>query len=329
MSSKLFADRLVDQIKKKRSIICVGLDPRIGEKSTLPKWILDKVGNDQNEAIWEFNKGIIDHTHAITPIYKPQIAFYEQYNAMDALKRTIEYIHEKKALTLLDAKRNDIGSTSGAYAKAVFEHLGADAVTVNSYFGIDGVAPFLKYVPEGKGVIVLLKTSNKSSGEFQDLFSIGLEEIGPETIETALEKGQLARNYIHMTRLMVKWGTNPEIVGEGNIVGTHGYSSLGGVVGATYPAQMKAVRKEAPTNFILIPGYGAQGGTAADIVHGVNVDGLGAIVNASRSIDFAYQNTLYEDHFSDEQFGEAAGQAAKDMQEAINVALKEAGKIAY
>ncbi|WP_371804160.1 orotidine-5'-phosphate decarboxylase [Candidatus Lokiarchaeum ossiferum] len=329
MSCELFADRLVDQIKKKQSIICVGLDPRIGEKSTIPQSVLDKVGHDNNEAIWEFNKGIIDHTHEITPIYKPQIAFYEQYDAMDALKRTIDYIHEKGALALLDAKRNDIGSTSGAYAKAVFEHLGADAVTVNSYFGIDGVAPFLKYISAGKGVIVLLKTSNKSSGEFQDLFSVGLNEIGPETIETTVDKTTLARNYIHMTRLMVKWSEDSSIVGEGNESGKSGYSSLGGVVGATYPAQMKAVRKEAPLNFILIPGYGAQGGTAADILHGLNADGLGAIVNASRSINFAYQSSQYKDLFTPEQFGEAAGQAAKDMQQAINHALKNAGKIAY
>ena len=314
-----FADQLISQIQKKNSRICVGLDPRVGGKSTIPAFLLETAGNDANEAIWLFNKGLIDATHKITPIYKPQIAFYEQYDAMDALKRTIEYIHKKDSLALLDAKRNDIGSTSTAYAVAVFDNLKADAVTVNSYFGIDGVKPFLDYAAKGKGLFLLIKTSNKSSGEFQDLFTFAQPDVSPEITEVTVEKVTAVRNYIVMARLMRDW--SQDNIGKG------GYAALGGVVGATYPAQMLAVRKETPQNFILIPGYGAQGGTASDIVHGFDNKGLGAIVNASRSIDFAYQSATYKDRFTPEQFGEAAGQAAEDMRVAINEALEQAGKL--
>ncbi|MHA1746859.1 MAG: orotidine-5'-phosphate decarboxylase [Promethearchaeota archaeon] len=326
---ELFADRLIDQMRAKKSIICVGLDPRIGEKSTIPTHLLEQSNSDNNKAIWAFNKEIVDGTIAVTPIYKPQIAFYEKYGAMDALRKTIEFVHQKGALVLLDAKRNDIGSTAQAYAHAVFEGLQADAVTVNGYLGVDGIRPFLDYAPQGKGgkgVIVLLKTSNPSSGDFQDLFSIALPDQSPEVIEIAQDHVQLTRNYIHMTRLMRKWGEDPKLVGEPAIRGNHGYAAIGGVVGATYPAQMQIIRQEAPKNFILIPGYGAQGGTAADIVQGVNADGLGAIVSASRSINFAYQNAPYKDLYSETEFGKAAGHAARDMQTAINQALQEAGK---
>lgn len=323
---ELFADRLIDQMIAKKSIICVGLDPRIGEKSTIPTHLLEQSNSDNNQAIWAFNKEIIDGTIAVTPIYKPQIAFYEKYGAMNALHKTIEYIHQKGALVLLDAKRNDIGSTAQAYAHAVFEGLQADAVTVNGYLGVDGIRPFLHYVPQGKGVIVLLKTSNPSSGDFQDLFSVSLPDQSPEVIEIFQDHVQLTRNYIHMTRLMRKWGEDPDLVGEPAIRGKHGYAAIGGVVGATYPAQMQIVRHEAPKNFILIPGYGTQGGTAADIVHGVNADGFGAMVSASRSINFAYQNAPYKELYSETEFGKAAGHAARDMQSAINEALKDAGK---
>ena len=178
-------------------------------------------------------------------------------------------------------------------------------------------------------MIVLIKTSNKSSGEFQDLFSISIPDIPLSGIETTIEKGLLVRNYIQMARLIKKWGENPKFVGEGNSYGKFGYSDIGGVVGATFPEQMQLVRKEIPRNFILIPGYGSQGGSAKDIVNGVNNDGFGAIVNASRSINFAYQKSPYKDEFDETEFGAAAGKAAKDMQEAINQELEKSGKIAY
>lgn len=326
MGLKLFSEQLISQIKAKKSIICVGLDPRIHEKSTIPEFLLKEVNNNPNEAIWQFNKQLIDATINYTPIYKPQIAFYEQYNALDALKKTITYIQQKGALALLDAKRNDIGSTSAAYAKNVFEYFNADAVTVNSYFGIDGVKPFLQYVPQGKGVILLLKTSNPSSGEFQDLFSLNLPKIPGNIIEIPADKQILVRNFIQMTRLMKKWSESPELMQIENPIDEFGFTSLGGVVGATYPAQLQAIRKEAPHNILLIPGYGAQGGTAEDIIHGVNQDGLGAIVNASRSIDFAYQSAKYKDHYSPEEFAEAAKEAAKEMRDDITTVLERAGK---
>ena len=290
---------------------------------------MERAKNNYNDAIWEFNKEIIDNTYKITPIFKPQIAFYEQYNALDALRKTIDYIHEKNTLVILDAKRNDIGSTAEAYAYAIFENFKADAVTFNGYLGSDGIAPFLKYVPKGKGVIVLLKTSNKSSGEFQDLFSISIPEIPPSEIETTIENGILVRNYIQMARLIKIWGENPKLVGEDNSYGTYGYSNILGVVGATFPEQMKLIRKEIPKNFMLVPGYGAQGGTAKDIINSVNEDGYGAIISASRSINFAYQKSPYKEEFDETKFGPAAGKAAKDMQEAINNALEQSGKKPY
>ncbi len=324
MYHKLFSDNLIDQIKQKKSIICIGLDPRIGGSGAkIPQNIMERAKNNYNDAIWEFNKEIIDHTCEITPIFKPQIAFYEQYNALDALKKTIDYIHKKNSLVLLDAKRNDIGSTAEAYASAIFENFKADAVTVNGYLGSDGITPFLRYIAEGKGVIVLIKTSNKSSGEFQDLFSLSIPNIPPSGIEITVEKGLLVRNYIQMARLIKEWGANPNFVGEGNSFGKFGYSNIGGVVGATFPEQMKLIRKEIPQNFMLIPGYGAQGGTAKDIINGVNEDGLGAIISASRSIDYAYQK------LDETEFGAAAGKAAEAMRKAINQELEKSGKIAY
>ncbi len=324
--TSLFSERLIAQIKQKQSIICVGLDPRIRGKSSIPEFLLSQVNDNYNDAIWEFNRRIIDATIPFTPIYKPQIAFYEKYNALDALKKTIAYIREKGALALLDAKRNDIGSTSAAYAHNVFEFLEADAVTVNSYFGIDGVQPFLNYVPKGKGVIILLKTSNPSSGEFQDLFALDLPEISADITEFQVKNVTVVRNFIHMARLMKKWSQSPTIMHVEQPIGKNGFTSLGGVVGATYPTQLKAIRAEAPHNFILIPGYGAQGGKAEDIIQGVNDQGLGAIVSASRSINFAYQSSTYKNQFSEEDFDKAAGQAAKDMRDDIRTALESAGK---
>jgi orotidine-5'-phosphate decarboxylase len=321
----LFADKLIDEIKAKKSVVCVGLDPRLEGKAAIPAFLQEKCGKDANESIWEFNKAIIEETCPYTAIYKPQIAFYEQYDAMDALKKTIQFIHEKGSLVILDAKRNDIGPTAEAYAIAAFERLQADAITVNSYLGIDGVAPFMKYIPQGKGVFLLIKTSNPSSGEFQDLFSIAAPNVdAKETIfQTSLTNNTLCleRNFIQMARLMKKWGEDAKLSGTTDVHGIHGYSSIGGVVGATYPEQLSAVRAIAPKNFILIPGYGAQGGTAKDIKVGINPDGLGAIVNASRSINFAYLEKSYSASYSEEQFAGAAGHAAKDMRDAINNCL--------
>ncbi len=336
-----FADNLIEQIREKKSIICIGLDPRIGEKNTIPNNILENAKNKteneseaNNIAIWEFNKQIINETHKITPIYKPQIAFYEKYNALDALKKTIEHIHNMGSLAILDAKRNDIGSTSRAYAQTVFDSFNADAVTVNSYFGIDGVQPFLDYIPRGKGIILLIKTSNPSSGEFQDLFSVNLPKVSSTITEIDIPNNKnkqlrLTRNYIQMARLLKNWSENSDIVKVKRAFGKYGYSSLGGVVGATYPEQLSKIRKEIPKSFILIPGFGAQGGTPKDIVNGINEDGLGAIVNSSRGIDFAYQKAQYAEKFGEADFAKASYEAANEMRKEINQTLREEGKTPF
>lgn len=321
----MFSDKLIAQIKRKQSLVCVGLDPRCEGKEALPSFLFKQCHQNPNDAIWQFNKTIVDATHEIAIIYKPQIAFYEQYEALDALKKTVEYIHTKGGLVLLDAKRNDIGTTCEAYAHAAFNIIKADALTINSYFGIDGVAPFAKYISKGKGLFLLLKTSNKSSGEFQDRFV--MENPVPENkqLEITVTDTKLIRNYLLMTRLMRKWAEEPKNLDNAPIYGQSGYSSIGGVVGATYPEQMSMIRKEIPHHFILIPGYGAQGGAAKDIIPGINSDGLGAIVNASRSINYAYLLSPYKEKFTPEQFGDAAKAAAENMRSEINNEMAKNG----
>jgi len=315
-----FADKLIERIRAKQSITCVGIDPQIqfdSEKSPVPMYLLDECGGNANEAIYRFFKDIIEAVADLVPIFKPQIAFFEQFDAMQALKDLLTLIREKGALSIIDAKRNDIGNTSEAYAASIFKNIGADATTVNGYLGTDCIAPFLAY--EGKGLFILVKTSNQSSSEFQDLFSMALESVSPDVGEIDAPEGKLVRNYIQMATLTRKWGDA--------CVGEAGYSDIGAVVGATFPVQMKLVRDVLPNAFFLIPGYGAQGGTAADIVHGVNADGLGAIVNSSRGIDYAYQKD--PEKFSPGQFAAAAHAAVEEMNADIAAALQESGKMAW
>lgn len=290
----------------------MGIDPEVQEgskTSPIPSFLVEQAGGDIGEAIFTFFKDIIESVADIVPIFKIQIAFFEKYDALPALKKLVRQIHQEKGLVILDAKRNDISSTSGAYAAAIFEGLQADATTVNGYLGSDCVLPFLKY--EGKGVFVLVKTSNPSSGEFQDLFSIAIPSASPEATEIDAPQGKLVRNYLQMAGLVGKWGAN--CIGEAK------YSDVGAVVGATFPTQLKQIRCAIPEAFILIPGYGAQGGTAADITHGINADGLGAIVNSSRGIDYAYQKSGGK--FSPRQYAAAARDAVEKMNTDIRNAL--------
>lgn len=318
--AKNFADDLISQIQDKKSIICIGLDPRLpesGEANHIPQFLADEC-KDINETIFEFNKRIIDLTHEFTPIYKPNIAFYEQYEALKALKDTINFIHKKGALVILDAKRGDIGTTCKAYARDLFENYKADSITINTYFGKDGVEPFISY--KEKGFFAQVKNSNPSSKDFQDLFSIRLENIPLEQVfinldEVKTNKPLLERNYMHMARLIKEWGRD--------LVGTNGYSSLGAVVGATFPDQLKLIRNTLEDCFILIPGYGAQGATAKDIANGVNKDGLGSIVNSSRGIIFAYQKKPYSDKYSAEDFDKAAKEASLEMRNDLEKALNK------
>ena len=303
-------DRLVENIKKTNAPIVVGLDPML---NYIPEHVQKKAFAEYGEtlegaaeAIWQFNKEIIDKTYDIIPAVKPQIAMYEQFGipGIAAFERTVKYAKEKNLVVIGDVKRGDIGSTSAAYAVAhlgkvnvgskTFAAFDEDFATVNPYLGSDGIKPFIDVCKEEKkGIFILVKTSNPSSGEFQDRVIDGrplYEWVGEKVNE---------------------WGA--DCMGDG-------YSYVGAVVGATYPEMGRTLRKIMPKSFILVPGYGAQGGKGADLVDFFNEDGLGAIVNSSRGIIAAYKNAKYE-NFGAENFGDASRAAVVDMVDDINGAL--------
>lgn len=303
-------NKLVAKIKETKAPIVVGLDPML---NYIPEHILKKSFGEFGEtlegaadAIWNFNKEIVDHTWDLIPSVKPQIAMYEQFG-IEGLKvydKTVKYCQEKGLVVIGDAKRGDIGSTSAAYATA---HLGkvkvgnnicsafnTDFLTVNPYLGTDGVKPFVDVCnSDDKGIFVLVKTSNPSSGEFQDRLIDGKPL------------------YEHVAAKVVEWG---EMSMDGN------YSNVGAVVGATYPEMSAVLRKLMPKTYFLVPGYGAQGGTAKDLRHCFNEDGLGAVVNSSRGIIAAYRQEKYA-KFGAEHFAEASRQAVIDMVADINSVL--------
>lgn len=303
--------KLIDNIKKTNAPIVVGLDPMM---NYIPEHIQKKAFAEFGEtlegaaeAIWQYNKEIVDHTFDLIPAVKPQIAMYEQFGieGLKAYKRTVDYCKEKGLVVIGDVKRGDIGSTSAAYAAG---HLGKvqvgsktyaafdeDFATVNPYLGTDGIKPFIDVCKEEKkGIFILVKTSNPSSGEFQD------QLIGGKPL------------YELVGEHVAKWGE--DCMGDT-------YSYVGAVVGATYPEMGKALRKIMPKSFILVPGYGAQGGKGKDLVHFFNEDGLGAIVNSSRGIIAAYKQEKYA-KFGAENFGEASRAAVEDMTEDIAQALE-------
>ncbi|MBO5198570.1 MAG: orotidine-5'-phosphate decarboxylase [Lachnospiraceae bacterium] len=303
-------NKLCDKIIKTGAPIVVGLDPMLGYVPEQVKAAaFEQYGETLEgaaEAIWQFNKAIVDAVWELIPAVKPQIAMYEQFGipGMIAFKKTVDYCKEKGLVVIGDVKRGDIGSTSAAYAVG---HLGKvtvgsksyygfneDFATVNPYLGSDGIKPFLEVCKEEKkGLFILVKTSNPSSGEFQDQLIDGkplYELVGSKVAE---------------------WGE--ECMGDS-------YSYIGAVVGATYPEMGKVLRKVMPKSFILVPGYGAQGGKAADLVHYFNADGLGAIVNSSRGIIAAYKQEKYA-KYGAENFAEASRQAVIDRREEIMGAL--------
>ena len=302
--------QLIQKIQKTKAPICFGLDPMLGY---IPNHIVQRAFKDFGEtmegaaeAVWQFNKEIIDNTYDLIPSVKPQIAMYEQFG-IEGLKiyaRTIEYCQNKGLLVIGDVKRGDIGSTSAAYATAHLGHVqvgsqklsGFDTefATVNPYFGTDGVKPFVDVCnQDDKGIFVLVKTSNPSSGEFQDQLV-----NGKPVYELVAEK-------------VMEWGAM-SMDGE--------YSNVGAVVGATYPEMSRILRKLMPHTYFLVPGYGAQGGTAEDLKYCFNEDGLGAIVNSSRGIIAAYKKDTYA-KFGPEHFAEASRQAVIDMVADINSVL--------
>lgn len=302
--------KLMENIQKTNAPIVVGLDPML---AYIPDFVKEKAFAEFGEtlegaaeAVWQFNKAIVDATCDLIPAVKPQIAMYEQFGipGLMAFKQTVDYCKEKGLVVIGDVKRGDIGSTSEAYAvghlgkvtvgSKSFYPFGEDMVTVNPYLGSDGVNPFVKICKEeNKGLFILVKTSNPSSGEFQDR-----EVDGRPLYELVGEK-------------VAEWGAECM---DGD------YSNIGAVVGATYPEMGKILRKIMPKSFILVPGYGAQGGKAADLVHYFNADGFGAIVNSSRGIIAAYKQEKYA-KFGPENFAEASRQAVVDMREDINGAL--------
>ena len=304
-------NKLVANIKKTGAPIVVGLDPML---SYVPEQVQKKAFAEYGEtlegaaeAIWQFNKEIVDKTYDLIPAVKPQIAMYEQFGipGLQAFKKTVDYCKEKGLVVIGDIKRGDIGSTSEAYAighvgtvkigEHIYSPFTEDFVTVNPYLGSDGVKPFLKVCKDtDKGVFILVKTSNPSSGEFQDRLIDGrplYELVGEKVAE---------------------WGA--DCMGDD-------YSYIGAVVGATYPEMGKVLRKVMPKSYILVPGYGAQGGKGKDLVHFFNEDGLGAIVNSSRGIIAAYKQEAYA-KYGAENFGDASRAAVEAMVADIKGALE-------
>ncbi len=305
-------DRMIEAIMDMQNPTVAGLDPKL---EYIPAYIKEKSFAQYGDtlegaadALLQFNKGLIDALCDIVPAVKPQAAYYEMYGwqGMRALAQTIAYAKEKGMFVMTDGKRNDIGPTMTAYATA---HLGsvavgetvaqpfdADALTVNGYLGTDGIAPLLQVCRDGdKGIFVLVKTSNPSSGELQD---------------KKLEDGTTV--YEAMGEMCEHWGEQ--------LPGKYGYSGVGAVVGATYPAQLVEMRKKLPHTFFLVPGYGAQGGAAADVKCGFDENGLGAIVNSSRGIMCAWQ----KENCAEEEFGQAARREALRMRDEI---MAEVGRV--
>jgi orotidine-5'-phosphate decarboxylase len=303
-------NKLITNIQKTNAPIVVGLDPML---DYIPSHIQKKAFAEYGEtlegaaeAIWQYNKEIVDAVHDLIPAVKPQIAMYEQFGieGLKAFQKTVEYCKAKDLVVIGDIKRGDIGSTSAAYAVG---HIGKvqvgskkysafdeDFITVNPYLGTDGIKPFVDVCKEEKkGLFILVKTSNKSSGEFQDRLIDGKPL------------------YEHVGEKVAEWGA--DCMGDS-------YSYIGAVVGATYPEMGKVLRKVMPKSFILVPGYGAQGGKAEDLIPYFNEDGLGAIINSSRGIIAAYQLEKYAS-FGEEAFADASRQAVIDMIQDINGAL--------
>jgi len=308
-------DKLIDKIKETNNPTVIGLDPRY---EMLPKCITNKYSQDLegvSKSIIEYNKSIINSVCDIIPAIKPQIAFYEMYGipGIRAFQETCKYAKEKEMIVIADIKRGDIGSTAQGYSNAylgktkigereesIFD---VDFVTVNPYMGIDCIKPFVEDCKKyNKGLFILVKTSNPSSGELQDL---------------KLENGKEV--YMQVGELVEKWGEE--------LIGNYGYSSIAVVVGATYPEQLLQIRKALPNTFFLIPGYGAQGGKAEDIALGFDKNGLGGIVNASRSLMYAYKSDRWKEQYSEEQYAMATREEALRMKDELTKVINNKGGI--
>jgi len=313
-----FADRLDEMIRIKGSPICLGLDPRFDQ---LPRQITESALREHGrsaravaESFLAFNKALIDAVADLVPVCKPQIAFYEEYGweGLRAYEATVTYARLKGMLVISDAKRGDIGTTALAYARA---HLGgeyidgksvgfdADALTVNPYMGRDTLEPFLEIgAPAGRGIFVLVKTSNAGSGDLQDRL-LAEKSDGHATV------------YEYIAQMVHELGLKHR--------GDSGLSNVGAVVGATYPQQARRLREIMPDTFFLIPGYGAQGGSAQDAAAGFRPDGRGAIVNNSRGINFAFKQEQYSTTHGEADFAGAARAATEKMARELKAVLGE------
>ncbi len=312
----MFIDKLIESIRDKNNPTVVGLDPKL---EYVPEFIREKAFKEYGvtlkgaaQAILQLNKQLIDAFHDLVPAVKPQLAYYEMYGVegITVFDETCKYAKSKGMLVIADGKRNDIGTTAEAYSKAFLgetaltaelkeKAFDVDALTVSPYLGVDGIKPFIDdCASHKKGIFVLVKTSNKSSGQLQDLVTQDCRSI-----------------YEVMASYVNEWGKS--------VTGKYGYSSVGAVVGATYPNQAKLLRSIMKHAFILVPGYGAQGGTANDCVYNFNKDGLGAIVNASRSVMCAYRSENWKHQYSEDRFADAARAEVIRMKEDLNKALSE------
>jgi orotidine-5'-phosphate decarboxylase len=314
MEINMFIDRLIESIQEKNNPTVVGLDPKI---EYVPAFIKEKSFKEfgvnlkgASEAIIQFNKMIIDSIYDQIPAVKPQLAYYEMYgvDGIYAFDQTCKYAKSKGLLVIADGKRNDIGTTAEAYSKAFLgstaidqeikqKAFDVDALTISPYLGEDGIKPFIDdCINNEKGIFVLVKTSNKSSGQLQDLVTQSGKSI-----------------YELMAEYVNEWGKP--------VIGKYGYSSVGAVVGATYPNQAKLLRSIMKKAYILVPGYGAQGGTARDCSNSFKKDNLGAIVNASRSVMCAYKSDIWKNEYSEERFAEASRAEVIRMKDDLNAAL--------
>lgn len=296
-----FADQILTKCEEKNSVLVVGLDPNI---SLFPDFFLPSKESatleEIGEAIYQFNKHVIDAIHTDVAAVKPQLAYYEVYGTygLTALEKTIQYAKSKGLIVINDAKRNDIGSTAAAYAEAFLGQgpFTADAVTVNPYLGRDGLIPFIdKGLANGRGLFVLVKTSNPSSNELQDLETKTGERI-----------------YMHTSKLVRELSENT--------IGQKGYSHIGVVVGATYPNDAKVIRELLPQSLFLVPGFGAQGGSAEELGAYFDKNGFGSLISSSRGILYPYTKERPDDwkQIDQDTMMEIIESVAKKSNEEIN-----------
>lgn len=323
MKKSSFIDRLLSAVEEKKSHIVVGLDPDIAK---IPTYLKEEASNrfgsglrGMGWAMRQFSRMVIDSVCDIVPAVKPQIAFYESCGVygIKALSDTLKYAKEKKLIVILDAKRNDIGSTAKAYSSAyigravnlhgkALRAFDLDAITLNPYLGTDGVMPFIEDAKTyGKGLFVLVKTSNPSSSDIQDLV-------------VSEGKNHAKKLYEVVGELVARWGSDH--------IDKRGYSFVGAVVGATFPFEASVLRKVMPNSYLLVPGYGAQGAGAQDVANCFNEDGFGALIASSRGIIYAYLDNEQRDERS---FAKHARLSAQEMRDEVNEALRATGKLVW